>query len=187
MAEVTFFYSTMAAGKSTSALQLNYSLKQAGFEPQLLKPHIDVRDVGVIRSRIGIEHPCTLIGQEYIPIEKNTTHVIIDEAQFLSKKLVQNVFAIADSEFHALPVYCFGLKTSYTGDLFEGAAALLAGADNIIELPLISWDGNKAVMHIRYVDGKPIFEGDPIFVGDIKEEYKSVSRKEYYDIKFGRW
>jgi len=186
MAELTFYYSTMAAGKSTAALQLNYSLNQAGFKPQLMKPSLDTRDVGCIRSRIGIEAPATLITD--LPIGKlnlYATHLIVDEAQFLNKKQVEDLGLIAD--YYEMPVYCYGLRTAYTGELFEGAAALMAIADNLIELPLISKDNKKAVMHIRYVDGKPIFEGDPIFVGDIVEEYRSVSRNEYYIARTTKW
>jgi thymidine kinase len=179
MNDITFYYSVMGSGKSTYALQLNYSLKQAGFNPVLLKPKLDTRDNNKVKSRIGIEEDCLLIDNN-LEIPKNCTHLIIDEAQFLSQSEISmlNFYSIENE----IPLYFFGLRTSYTGKLFEGSAILMAIADNLIELPLIYKDGNKATMHLRFINNNAIFEGDPINVGDLigSERYESVSRVEYF-------
>ncbi len=174
----------MAAGKSTSALQLNYSLEQAGFRPMLMKPAMDTRDESVIRSRLGLERECTVIVPgENIPVTKSTTHVIVDEAQFLDDKTISQLRLIADIQ--EVPVYLFGLRTSYTGELFPATAKIMAIADEMIELPLIYKDGDKATMHVRYIGDEAIFEGVPTIVGDIvgEERYESVSRKTYFRLK----
>ena len=173
----------MGSGKSTYLLQLNFSLKAAGFKPLLIKPEIDTRTTGTIASRIGLEEPCEIWSSstDIKVLTENFTHVLCDEAQFLNK---EQIIALANLvDFSEITVYCFGLRTSYTGDLFEGSAALFALADDLIELPLIYKDGHKTIMHVRYVNGVPTFDGDPIHVGDIVEDYESVSRQQYFSLK----
>ena len=185
MAIITFYYATMGAGKSTYALQLDHSLDQAGFRPLLVKPKMDVRDTGVIRSRIGIEKECVQLDADeldlYMTTVPDTTHVIFDEAQFYSHRDIELICYELDAR--NVPGYFFGLRTAFTGYLFEGSAALMALADNLIELPLMYRDGNKTVMHVRYIDGKPVFDGDPIHVGDLSEDYESVSRQHYFRMR----
>lgn len=184
MASIRFYYSVMAAGKSVSALQLNYSLEHAGFKPLLAKPAMDTRDEGVVRSRIGVEHECILLetGKD-VPLNKNHTHVIVDEAQFLDERTIMQLRLIAD--VGELPVYLFGLRTSYTGELFPATAKIMAIADEIVELPLIYSDGDKATMHVRYIGNDAVFDGVPTIVGDVvgEERYESVSRKTYFRLK----
>ena len=54
MAELTFTYGTMAAGKSTLALQLCWQLRQ-GRSDVALWTFGDRSDDGMVTSRIGIE------------------------------------------------------------------------------------------------------------------------------------
>jgi thymidine kinase len=174
----------MAAGKSTYALQLNYTLEQAGFRPLLMKPAMDTRDEGVVRSRLGIERECFLLEEgKDIPFTKLHTHLIVDEAQFLSDKMVEQLRLVADMADR--PVNLFGLRTSYTGELFPGTAKIMAIADEILELPLIYKDGDKATMHVRYLGKNAVFDGNPTIVGDTvgEERYESVSRRTYYRLK----
>lgn len=181
MAELSFHFGTMNCGKSTYVLQLRHTLEREGFKPVLVKPSFDTRTDGVVRSRIGIEHEAiTVKPDDYLGglIDEDVTHVIVDEAQFLSAKNIEDLQELVD--VYDVEVYCFGLRTAYTGRLFDATAYLMAIADNLVELPMIYKDGSKANMHIRYVDGSPIFDGTATFVGDVDEEYESVSRKEYF-------
>lgn len=186
---VKFYYSTMGAGKSTYALQLNYSLSKNGYKVSLAKPRIDTRDPGVIRSRIGngLEAKCRLLENTkqdtwnycvYLS-QSGYTHVIIDESQFLSKEVIEIFFNLAD--YYNVEVIFLGLRTTYKGDLFEGSSILFAMADELIEIPYLGKDKRKTVAHILWVDHSPVFEGDTVHIGDT--EYKSVSRKEYYATK----
>lgn len=174
----------MGSGKSTYVLQLRHTLEREGFHPLLVKPSFDTREPGVVRSRIGIEYPAFTILPDDDTHDRlqwrgdAVTHVIVDEAQFLSEKNIDGLRKIVDRE--SIPVYCFGLRTAYTGRLFEATAHLMAIADELIELPMIYKDGSKANMHIRYVGGVPVFDGAATFVGDIDEEYESVSRREFF-------
>lgn len=146
MSEVSFYYSVMAAGKSTQLLQLNFSLKMKNFSPLLLKSSIDTRDIGVIKSRIGLEERCHLIQTNDLVTEFSeelmiSTHILVDEAQFLNKEQVHSLCKIAD--FYNRPVYCYGLRTDFKGNLFVGSSYLFALADNLIEVPMSSMDGKK--------------------------------------------
>ena len=182
MANLTFYYATMAAGKSTSCLQLNHSLKSQGFTPLLVKSSVDTRDAGEIKSRIGISQKCEIILPEQNIFDTlkpklfGITHILVDEVQFLSKKQIDDLGDIVD--LLNIDVVCFGLRTSYTGELFESSSRLFAIADNIIELPLMYKDGNKCIMHLRIVDGNSVFSGSDIVVGG-DEVYKSVSRSKW--------
>jgi thymidine kinase len=173
---ITFFYSVMGSGKSTLALQTHHTLKSKGFNPALVKSDVDTRDPGVIKSRIGLSQEC----ESFESLNTSgITHLIVDEAQFLTEDEVEFLCDLSDNGIYIL---CFGLRTSFTGKLFEGSALLFAIADELIELPIISSDGNKCVLHVRRVDGKPVFDGDSIFVGD-QDIYESVSRKEWRAIR----
>mgnify|MGYP003147844407 CR=1 FL=1 len=178
---VTYYYSTMGGGKSTYALQMHHSLTKKTHNVVLMKSAIDTRDPGVIKSRIGIEQPCTLItpDEDIFLFKRLPAYILVDEAQFLTKKNILGLIKLADR--YNIELIFFGLKTSYTGELFEGSATILALADTIRELPFISADKEKAIMHVRYVDGKPVFNGDAVHVGG-DETYDSVSRKEWFDL-----
>lgn len=184
----SFRFGTMNCGKSTAVLQLDHLLRQSGLRPILAKPAIDTRDHDVIRSRmVDFSRPCILLNETNvdriltIALDSfkidDPTHIIVDEAQFLSKEMVWKLARYVDS--YNIDVIAYGLRTSYTGDLFPGSAALMAIADELVEMPAPSVGGNKAVMHLRKVDGKYVFEGTPVIVGDIKEDYESVSREVY--------
>jgi len=188
MAVYSFHYGTMNCGKSTAVLQIDHLLRLSGQRPILIKPAVDTRDADVIRSRmVDFSRPCILVDDDNIDrlvtIARDRfgiddpTHIICDEAQFLSKDMVWRLAEYVDSM--NMDVACYGLRTSYTGELFPGSAALMAIADNLIEMPAPAGEGRKAVMHLRKVNDEYVFDGEPVIVGDIKEDYEAVSR-EYY-------
>lgn len=181
-AKLTFYYGTMACGKSTYCLQMNHNLKSKNFLPYLLKSAIDVRDEGVIRSRIGIEH-----GVNYFNYDNTIdlyalkcTHILVDEAQFLNKDQIDLLIELVDG--YNIDVVCFGLRTDFTGKLFDGTAMLFAMADDLIELPVLNEDNRKCICHLRSVNGEPVFSGKSIQVGG-DEMYESVSRKQWNKIR----
>jgi thymidine kinase len=185
MASITFHYGAMGCGKSAYALQLRHSLEEAGFVPCLVKPVTDTRSTEV-KSRIGISHPCRNVAEDDdLSWVRGHSHLVIDEAQFLSPTNVSGLPILAD-EFD-VEVHCFGLRTDYTGCLFEATASLFAIADDLRELPVLYRDGRKAIMHLRTVDGSPVFDGDPISVGDLGDQYESVSRREYFRRRRSAW
>ena len=74
---------------------------------------------------------------------------------------------------------CYGLRTDFKGELFEGSQFLLAWADKLIELKTICHCGRKANRVLRTDElGNAIHEGDQVEIGG-NERYVSVCREHY--------
>ncbi|NIY74499.1 thymidine kinase [Thalassospira sp. HF15] len=186
MANLFFYYSSMNAGKSTTLLQASFNYRERGMETLLMTVAFDDRfGEGKIASRIGLEAPallfdgetdmCALILEQ---VEKGKVDcVLIDEAQFLSKEQVWQLSDIAD--IHGIPVLCYGIRTDFQGELFEGSKWLLAWADKLNELKTICHCGRKAGMVLRVdEDGKPVLEGAQVEIGG-NDRYVPVCRRHF--------
>lgn len=188
MAKVYFYYSAMNAGKSTLLLQSSYNYQERGMNTLVFMPAVDTRHgVGKVKSRIGVEADALpfsstddLLAITREDLQKRTIScVLVDEAQFLSKAQVNQLTDVADRL--SIPVLCFGLRTDFQGNLFEGSQWLLAWADNLIELKTICHCGRKATMVLRLTaSGTPVKEGAQVEIGG-NERYVSVCRKHFKD------
>ena len=186
MAKLHFFYSTMNAGKSTSLLQSNHNYKENGLDTMIFLPNETSKlSNGQIVSRIGLKAKAVIANKDfnfinYIKDNKseNLSCILIDEAQFLTKEQVRQLGQVADRLNY--PVMCYGIRTDFRGELFEGSAELLALADNLIELKTIcSLCSRKATMVVRKDDsGKVVTEGSKVVVGG-NDIYMPVCRKHY--------
>src|SRR3990167_2150978 len=115
MAKLHFYYSAMNAGKSTTLVQSSYNYNERGMDTLLYTPIVDDRfGTGKIASRIGLEKSATPIDSNadiFILTKKelvqnpNIKCVLIDEAQFLTKKQVEKLTFICD--FLNLPVLAY--------------------------------------------------------------------------------
>lgn len=192
MAKLYFYYSAMNAGKTTVLLQSAHNYRERGMHPLLFTPRLDDRyKVGVIRSRIGLEAEAVIFDRDgdlfeavQTELDKRNVHcVLVDEAQFLNRDQVFQLTEVVDRL--GIPVLCFGLRTDFQGELFEGSRYLLAWADELEELKTICHTGKKATMVVR-VDkqGYALREGSQVEVGG-NERYVSVSRKEFKAVFFG--
>jgi thymidine kinase len=82
-----------------------------------------------------------------------------------------------------IPVMTFGLKNDFRNQLFEGSKYLLIYADKIEEMKTICWFcTKKAIMNLRVLDGKPVYEGQQVMIGG-NESYYPVCRKHYFHPK----
>ena len=100
--------------------------------------------------------------------------VLIDEAQFLTRQQVKQISDVADAL--NIPVLCYGLRTDFQGNLFEGSEQLLAWADTITEIKTICHCGRKATMVLRLDEkGNVIKQGAQIKIGG-NDQYTSVCR-----------
>ncbi|HEY4301111.1 MAG TPA: thymidine kinase [Candidatus Didemnitutus sp.] len=186
MSKVYFYYSAMNAGKSTVLLQSSYNYRERGMRTLLFMPAIDTRTgEGQIKSRIGLEAGAhSLAGSEDILEHVRTAHaaqpvacVLVDEAQFLTPAQVGQLTDIAD--VLRIPVLCYGLRTDFQGTLFPGSAALLALADNLIELKTICHCGRKATMNLRVgPDGRAVHEGAQVEIGG-NDRYVAMCRRHF--------
>ncbi len=185
MSKLYFYYSAMNAGKSTVLLQSSYNYHERGMRTLLFIPAIDTRAGGLIRSRIGLEAPALpLPADENIFDHVKATHatqpvacVLVDEAQFLTRAQVEQLTDIADTL--KIPVLCYGLRTDFQAQLFPGSAALLALADNLIELKTICHCGRKATMNLRVgADGRAVKEGAQVEIGG-NDRYVAMCRRHF--------
>ena len=182
MAKLYFRYGAMGSSKTANAIMVWYNYKERGQTPLLLKPSTDTRDgIQTIRSRSGLAAECTLL--EDLDINKVKAHtydcLIIDEAQFMTKDQVELCCEIVDK--WDTPVICYGLRTDFQGNFFEGSHWLLARADTIEEIKTICWCGRKATNNAR-LDGKGgiTMVGDQVVLG-ANDRYISLCRKHWLE------
>ncbi|MEQ8935629.1 MAG: thymidine kinase, partial [Amphiplicatus sp.] len=156
MAKLYFNYAAMNAGKSTTLLQASFNYRERGMKTMLFTAAIDDRAApGVIASRIGLEGEARSFDDgvdihQAVAAEHQAASlacVFVDEAQFLTRAHVMQLARVVDEI--GLPVLCFGLRTNFRGELFEGSKWLLALADEINELKTICDCGAKATMNLR--------------------------------------
>src|SRR5690606_4105640 len=103
--------------------------------------------------------------------------VLVDEAQFLSRAQAWQLTEVVDAL--RIPVLCYGLRTDFRGELFEGSASLLAWADELAEIKTICHSGSKATMTVRVDEGGHAVQAGPQVEIGGNERYVSVSRAEF--------
>lgn len=180
MAKLYYKYGCMGSSKSMDLLRTAHNYEQLGKEVLVIKSSVDTRDLGVVRSRVGIEHDCRVVDKghniysevkSHMDLGKwNVSCILVDEVQFMGVDQIDQLWRIA-VEFNT-PVICYGLRIDYRGKGFPASERLFTLAHSIEELKTICKCGKKATHHLLYVDGVPTFEGDGVFVGDT--EYRSV-------------
>lgn len=188
LAKLYFYYSAMNAGKTTTLLQSSFNYQERGMGTMLFTAAIDDRKgVGKISSRIGLEANAHLFGplvDMRQTIEKEMQKravdcVLIDEAQFLTKDHVFQLASVADEL--GIPVLCYGLRSDFQANLFEGSKWLLAIADILYELKTICTCGSKATMNLRIdANGKAVKEGASIEIGG-NDRYIALCRKHFME------
>lgn len=186
MAQMYFYYSAMNAGKSTTLLQSSFNYQERGMHPVIYTAALDDRyGRGKVASRIGLQAEAYLFRDETdlfqeiseLNAAKSIDCILIDECQFLSKQQVYQLTEVVDKL--NVPVLCYGLRTDFMGELFEGSQYLLAWADKLVELKTVCHCGRKANMVIRTDEqGSPIKEGDQVAIGG-NDKYVSVCRYHY--------
>lgn len=176
-----FVYGVMGSSKSAQALIMRYNYIQKGFSVLLFKPAVDNRDdkdsVRFVKSRIGISAECVVFHagddlRTYFAQYADKTReniVIVDEVQFCTAQQIEQLRLIAKE----IKVVCYGLKTNFKSELFEGSKRLLELADELEEVPYICRCGKKAIINARMIDGIPVVEGAEIDIGG-NEKYEAL-------------
>ena len=193
MAKLYFYYSAMNAGKTTTLLQSAHNSRERGMRTAILTPRLDHRaGTGVVASRIGLradgqaferDQDLEALIRADIAAHGALHCVLVDEAQFLSRAQVWQLSEVVDEL--RIPVLCYGLRTDFRGELFEGSQYLLAWADELTEIKTICHSGKKATMTVRVDEsGRAVHDGPQVEIGG-NERYISVSRKEYKKVMRG--
>lgn len=100
-------------------------MKKKGKKVVLLRPSVDTKCDRKIVSRIGLERKVDyLVGENDSIISKleniicSFSCILVDEAQFLKRKQVDELFYI--SKIMDIPVIAFGLRADFKTNGFEG-------------------------------------------------------------------
>ena len=186
MAKLYFYYSTMNAGKSTTLLQSSYNYRERNMNTLVYTAAIDDRfGTGRVTSRIGISEQANTFARDtdlFAEIQQHVTKeplhcILVDEAQFLTKEQVYQLSDVVDKL--KIPVLCYGLRTDFQAELFEGSRYLLAWADQLEELKTICYCGRKANFVLRLnAQGEVVKQGEQIQIGG-NDSYLSVCRLHY--------
>lgn len=187
MAKLYYRYGAMNSGKTAILLQVANNYEERGMKVLILKPGIDSKGANFLVSRIGLKRKVDHIIKEdedvYKYLENNIDDVacvLIDEAQFLTKSQVEDLMQIV-VDFD-VPIICYGLRTDFRTEGFEGSTRLLEIAHSIEELKTICKCGRKAIFNTRKVNGKFTFSGEKVAIDGFSEvTYESLCPKCYYE------
>ena len=167
----SFYFGCMGSGKSLDLIRTAYNYKERGLKIRVFKPKTDTRegsDKCIIRTRVGLTLDAEWLDENTILMESQMTRgdkpdiILIDEAQFLTKKQVKILKMIAIE--NNIPFIFYGLKTDFQGNLFEGTAALMSYSEKISELVTMCSCGKLARQNARVVNGKIVRDGEQVAI-----------------------
>lgn len=194
MAKLYFKFGAMKCGKTRDLIKTWYNYKEKKMNVIIIKPGDDKKAGENIQSRANEELKADFIVPKdtniynvisnYL-VENNLACILVDEAQFLTEKQVDELSDIVDN--FKIPVLCYGLRADAFTHLFTGSKRLFEVADAFEELKAVCQCGDKATHNLRLdkLDGElvPIFEGPQIAIDGIDSDYDSVCRPCYKTLR----
>lgn len=175
-------------------MALAHHFNERGIEFLIMKPDIDTRNgENTVFSRALGSKECFSIGRnddlyslisDYV--ESNTAlgvsslkWILIDEAQFLTHQQVDELAKIVD--LIGINVICYGLRTDFRTNLFEGSKRLFEVADKIEEIKSSCYCNHKAIFNVRVDSNKNlVIDGDQVEIGG-DDKYITLCRKCFYE------
>ncbi len=170
MANLILYYGTMAVGKTTKLIQDHYNYSKYLIKIILMKPKIDSKggDTVVTRTNNNIKvdmliaKNANLLSPKYFNKYKYAQYILVDEAQFLTKNQINQLWFIAHK--YDITVICYALKSNFKGDLFEGSSQLFARSDEKHELVVNCVCGKPAMFNARRVNGEYSIKGEEVVI-----------------------
>lgn len=192
MSKLYFRYGAMNCGKSTNLLQVAYNYEERGMRVAIVKPKTDTKGGNLVVSRLGVSREVDLWLEGDKDLYKAVVNycqqvgkidcVLVDEVQFFKKHQIDQLFELAVIE--NIPVICYGLRTDFLMNGFEGSERLLLLAHSLEELKTICTCGKKALLNGRKINGRYVFEGEQVAIdGEDMVEYQSLCPKCYFKHK----
>lgn len=185
MAKLHFNYATMNAGKSIDLIRTAYNYEENGFKVLVLKPLVDTKDGDYVSSRVGLRRKVDyLVDGSVIELLKGKLDgifcILVDEAQFLNKEQVEELYLI--TKVMDIPVIAYGLRLNFKGEMFEGSKRLIELGDELDEIPTICECGDIARMVGRKVNGEYVTLGSEVVIDGSSEvtEYVPLCGKCYF-------
>ena len=174
MADLVYFTGPMDCGKSTLALQLDYTHSAGGRKGRLFTSQ-DRAGAATISSRLGLARPAVEVDPDFdfwryvvdhLTSGERIDYLIGDEAQFYTAGQVDALARIVDEL--QIDVFAVGILTDFQTRLFPGSQRLVELCDKleVLQVRALCWCGNRATHNARTVDGVMVTQGDQVMVGD---------------------
>ena len=192
MSKLYFRYGAMNCGKSTALMQVLHNYIERGMSAIVIKPYTDTKGGDQIVSRLGLTKKADFLVRSEDDLLSMVSAwqeeqgaldcILVDEAQFMKQFQIDALFEIAVKM--NIPVICYGLRTDFQMQGFEGSERLLLLAHSIEELKTICRCGRKATLNGRKIDNQFVFEGDQVAIdGENHVAYESLCPVCYFKYK----
>ena len=192
MSKLYFRYGAMNSGKSTHLMQVAHNYEERGMRGILIKPSTDKKGGDKLVSRLGVERKVDILCEKKMDIYEEIKKwqevkfkidcILVDEVQFMTKEQVDQLFKIA--VVLDIPVICYGLRTDFMMEGFEGSTRLLLLAHSIEEMKTICKCGRKAILNGRKINDEFVFEGEQVAIDNIDNvQYESLCGHCYFKYK----
>ena len=192
MSKLYFRYGAMNSGKSTHLMQVAHNYEERGMRVILIKPSTDKKGGDKLVSRLGVERKVDILCEKKMDIYEEIKKwqevkfkidcIFVDEVQFMTKEQVDQLFKIA--VVLDIPVICYGLRTDFMMEGFEGSTRLLLLAHSIEEMKTICKCGRKAILNGRKINDEFVFEGEQVAIDNIDNvQYESLCGHCYFKYK----
>jgi len=187
MAKLYYRYGAMNCGKTALLLQVAFNYEERGMKVLILKPKIDTKGEDKIVSRIGIERKVDHLvkkdenlGLYLNEVPKDIVCILVDEAQFLNKDQIDELFMF--TKLKNIPVICYGLRSDFKTISFPGSLRLFELADVMEEMYTICRCGKRAKFNGRKINGKFTTKGSQVAIDGVDNiEYESLCGKCYIE------
>ena len=169
---------SMFSGKTDELIRRLIRATIAKQKVQVFKPAIDIRyAVEKVTSHAGSDFDATPIEKSseiLSKVEKDTTVVGIDEAQFFDPEIVDVAEALAS---RGIRVLVAGLDMDFRGEPFGPMPIFMSMAEHVDKLHAICMVcGDEASRTQRLVNGKPARYDDPVVIVGASELYEARCR-----------
>ena len=174
VAEFLYFTGPMDCGKSTLALQFDYTHAAGGRKGRLFTSQ-DRAGEATISSRLGLTRPAIEVSAgfdfwDYVVGQltggERIDYLVCDETQFYQPVQVDQLARVVDEL--QIDVLAVGIMTDFQTRLFPGSQRLVELCDKIelLQVRALCWCGQRATHNARTVDGVLVTEGAQVVVGD---------------------
>jgi thymidine kinase len=182
MAKLHFKYGAMNSGKTDTLIKAAYNYTENDLHPIVIKASVDTKGDDTIVARIGTKRTVDILADAETDLHAKVMHihakkpvdcVFIDEAQFLTRTQINQLYDVAKTE--NISVIAYGLRSDFRTDMFPGAKRLFELADNIEKIPTMCRCGAQAEFNCRMVNGQFVEVGEQVAIdGEQKVTYTSL-------------
>lgn len=174
MAEFLYFTGPMDCGKSTLALQFDYTYASSGRNGRLFTSQ-DRAGEATISSRLGLTRPAIEVTADFNFWEyaigqltggQRIDYLVCDETQFYATEQIDQLARVVDEL--QIDVFAVGILTDFRTKMFPGSQRLVELCDriDILQVRALCWCGQRATHNARTVNGVMVTEGEQVVIGD---------------------